>query len=128
MGGSGGDGGTFEKNGDRSEDEEAFRRAARRLKAGTRPSPGPEDAAPHHPRGTDRNSTSSAGPDIGGDRSDAGPPGPGGSEPEPPPQRGRGSEFSAVTSRISDRSGSLAHRDACWELIEGRPSTRVPVR
>ena len=63
-----------------------------------------------------------------GTESDAGPPGPGGSEPEPPPQRGRGSEFSAVTSRISDRSGSLAHRDACWALIEGRPSTRVPVR
>ena len=55
-------------------------------------------------------------------------PGPGGSEPDTAPQRGRGSEFSVATSRISDRSGSLAHRDACRALIEGRPSTRVPVR
>ena len=54
--------------------------------------------------------------------------GPGGSEPDTVPQRGRGSELSVATSRISDRSGSLAHRDACRALIEGRPSTRVPVR
>ena len=55
-------------------------------------------------------------------------PGPGGSEPDTVPHRGRGSEFSVATLRISDRSGSLAHRDACRALIEGRPSTRVPVR
>ena len=82
-------------------------------------------------------STSSAGPGSGGDRIGRGPARTGrkceGPDREdrsrsPAPQRGRGREFSAVTSRISDRNGSLAHSDACRALIEGRPSTRVPVR
>ena len=118
-----------------------MRRLSEARRVGSRRGPDPHRARKGRRRSTREERKPEARPHppgraAEGTESDAGPPGrvgirgpgPGGSEPDTAPQRGRGREFSAVTSRISDRSGSLAHSDACRALIEGRPSTRVPVR
>ena len=107
--------GSFGRAGGVRNEEDAFRRAGGRLKAGTRPSPGPEGAAPQHPRGTDRGgSTSAAGPGSGGDRIGRSPAGggvraprggaPRNSGPPPPP---RGSLRPSITATHSP--GGVLH-------------------